>query len=156
MAETEIMQKRSAKAVVKYVRIQPRKLRLVIDTIRRKPVYQAFAILSSIRKKGARLAEKLLKSVVANARVKGLEEDRLYISAVFADVGPTLKRFRSRSMGRADRVLKRMAHLTMAVSEGQKAYSRPGALAALGAKEVQGAEAKLKKKKMAKTGAGKA
>lgn len=106
-----------AKAITRYIRISPRKMRLVIDTVRHKPVSSAFAILSHLKKKAARLAAKTLKSAVANARVKKMDESRLYISQIKADGGPTLKRHMSRSMGRADVILKRMTHLTVVVGE---------------------------------------
>jgi len=148
MGETE---KKSAKAVLRYLRVSPRKVRHVIDTIRYKPLYQAFSILSSIKKKGARMTEKLLTSAAANAKVLGLEEKRLYVSKVFADGGPTLKRFRSRSMGRADRILKRTTHISIMLSEGTKAYKKPGEEMPKEAKE----EVLKPKKKTRKASAGK-
>jgi len=117
---------RSAKAVAKYLRIAPRKVRLVINAIRRQPVAKAFPRLMTLKKKAARLAEKVLKSAVANARVLGLEESRLFVSDVRADGGPVMKRFMERSMGRADRIVKRTTHLTLIVKEGGKAYPARG------------------------------
>lgn len=114
--------KRSAKAVAKYIRISPRKVRGVINTIRRQPAVRAFAILMTVKKKAARLAEKVLKSAVANAKVLGLDETRLYVSDVRADGGPSMKRFMSRSMGRADRIIKRTTHLSLKVTESEKSY----------------------------------
>ena len=104
-----------AKAITKYIRISPRKMRLVIDTVRYQPVSNAFAILDHLKKKGAPLAAKTLKSAVANAKVKKMDENRLYVREIKADGGPTLKRHMSRSMGRADVILKRMTHLTVVV-----------------------------------------
>ncbi len=121
---------RSAKAVVKHVRISPRKVRLVINAIRYKPVTLAFPILASLNKKAAKLTEKALKSAVANAKVLGMDETRLYVSEVRADGGPVLKRFMSRSMGRADRILKRTTHLSLAVKEGKKSFGVASVLAA--------------------------
>jgi len=106
-----------AKAITKYIRISPRKMRIVIDTVRYKPVSNAFAILDHLKKKAARLASKTLKSAVANAKVKKMDETRLYVSQIKADGAPTLKRHMSRSMGRADVILKRMTHLTVVVGE---------------------------------------
>jgi large subunit ribosomal protein L22 len=117
---------RAAKAVAKYLRISPRKVRLVINTIRHRHVTQAFPILMSLKKKAARMAEKVLRSAVANAKVLGLDENRLYIADIRADGGPTLKRFMARSMGRADRILKRTTHLSLVVQEGKKAIAKPG------------------------------
>lgn len=111
---------RSARVVLKYVRISPRKVRPVLDAIRKKPVRFAWAVLDTIHKKAARLTEKALKSAVANAKVLEMDENRLYISDARADGGPTLKRFLPRSMGRADRILKRTTHLTLVVKESDK------------------------------------
>ena len=113
---------RSAKAFVRHVRISPRKARLVIDTIRFQPTQVAFAILANLKKKAAHIVEKLLKSAVANAKVLGLDENRLYVAEVRADGGPSLKRFMSRSMGRADRIMKRTSHFSLIVKEGSKIW----------------------------------
>lgn len=131
-------EEKSARAVAKYLRISPRKVRLVINTIRRKPAVQAFRTLMGLKKKAARLAEKILKTAVANARVLGMAEDKLYVADVRADGGPVLKRFMSRSTGRADRILKRTTHLTLIVKEGQKSYGKPDALFA--AKQTKSAK----------------
>ena len=110
-----------AKAITRYLKIAPRKIRLVIDTARGKPVWQAYAILHNLKKKGSRLVEKTLKSAEANAKVKKMDENRLYISGIRADGGPSLKRFMSRSMGRADVILKRTSHLTVILGESEHA-----------------------------------
>lgn len=119
-----------AKATTRYIRISPRKLRLVVDTVRSKPVSSAFSILEHLKKKGARLVAKTLKSAQANARVKKMDDQRLYIREIKADEGPTLKRYMSRSMGRADVILKRMAHLTIVLDERERpvtaAQTTPG------------------------------
>lgn len=106
-----------ATAITRYLRIAPRKIRLVIDTIRHKPVAEAFSLLANMKKKGARMAEKTLKSAHANAKVKKMDESRLYVKKIVADGGPSLKRYMSRSMGRADVILKRMTHLTVVLGE---------------------------------------
>ncbi len=108
-----------AQAHTKYLRIGPRKLRIVIDTVRHKPVGRAFAILSQIKRKGARMAETILKAAVANAKVLGMDENRLVVAEIRADGGPMMKRFMSRSMGRADKILKRMSHLSIRLEEGR-------------------------------------
>lgn len=128
---------RRVKAVTKYLRIAPRKLRLVIDAIRRRPAIEAMGILSLLNKKGAKMAAKTLKSAMANAKNLGLNEDRLYVSDTRADGGPVLKRFLTRSMGRADKILKRTTHLTVEVREGFKVW---------GGKKPEDAKAKSKKK----------
>ncbi len=117
--------KKTAKTVVKFLRISPRKVRLVIDTIRHQPAGHAFEILAFLKQKAARMAEKALKSAVANAKVLGMDEERLIVSKVFADGGPVMKRFMARSMGRADRILKRTTHLTLEVAEGNKSWKNP-------------------------------
>ncbi len=138
---------RKAKAIVKYLRISPRKVRLVVDAIRYQPVYKAFPILFSLKQKAARMTEKLLKSAVANAKVLGMDENRLYVSKIYADAGPMFKRFMSRSMGRADRILKRTTHLSMELQEGQKTFSAPQNLESGKEKETN---PKLKDKKQKK------
>ena len=110
MAETDPDISKQARAIVRYLRISPRKVRLVINAIRKKPATQAQSILMGLNKKAARLVEKGLKSAVANAKGKGLEESRLMVSEIKADGGPVMKRFMSRSMGRADQILKRTTH----------------------------------------------
>ncbi len=109
-----------AKAVIKHLRIAPRKIRLVIDTIREKPVKEALYRLASLNKKGARLAQEALKSAIANAKVLKMDEEKLFVSEIKADGGPTFKRFMSRSMGRADRIIKRTTHLTVVLREAEK------------------------------------
>jgi large subunit ribosomal protein L22 len=118
--ETAVATSRTAKAISKFIRIGPRKLRLVINTVRYEQPYKAFAILMTFKSKAARITEKVLKTAVANAKVLGLEEDRLYISDIRVDGGPVMKRFIERSMGRGDRILKRTSHLSMILKEGVK------------------------------------
>lgn len=113
---------RAAKATVKYLRIAPRKMRGVINTIRHKHPEAAFTILAHLNKKAARMVEKILKTAVANAKVLGLDETRLTITDVRADGGPVMKRFMERSMGRGNRILKRTTHLSMTVSEGLRTF----------------------------------
>ena len=116
---------KEARAIVRYLRISPRKVRLVVNTIRRKPVGSAFSILMVLKKKAARLVEKGLTSAVANAKVKGLDQTRLVVSQIKADGGPVMKRFMSRSMGRADQILKRSTHLTIVLNEGDRSFGPP-------------------------------
>lgn len=106
------------KAVAKYIRISPRKVRQVADLIRGKKVGEAFAILKFTPKVAAAAIEKTLKSAVANAEHNHeMNADGLYISKIFIDQGPTLKRFKPRAMGRADLIRKRTSHITVIVSE---------------------------------------
>lgn len=107
-----------AKAQLSMIRISPRKLRLVVDTIRLKPVAQAIAILNNMEKTASEPVLKLLNSAIANAvNNNGMEADRLYVKAIYVNEGPTLKRFRPRAHGRAYEILKRTSHITLVVSD---------------------------------------
>lgn len=107
------------KAIGRYLRTSPRKMRLVTDKIRGKGVEEAKAILDYSPKRAAGLVKKVLKSAVANAEnnFKAEDVDRLYVKTVFVDDGPTLKRMRPMSMGRAGRIRKRSSHLTIVLDE---------------------------------------
>jgi len=103
-----------AKAIAKYIRISPRKVRIVIDLIRGKNVGEAFAILKHTPK----AASEVLKSAVANAEHNyDMNSDKLYVAAAYADQGPTLKRIHPRSRGQAFKILKRSSHVTVVVKE---------------------------------------
>ena len=107
-----------AKAVAKYIRISPRKAAQVADLVRGKSVGEAYAILKFTPNKGAAIIEQVLKSAVANAEHNyNLDVDKLYVSTIFVDQGPSLKRFKPRAMGRADGIMKRTSHITVMVSE---------------------------------------
>ncbi len=105
------------KVSVKYLRISPRKARLVLNAIKGKSVNDAFDHLRFLNKKAARFTERLLKSAVASAVGKKMDEQRLYVDEVRSDGGPIFKRIMTRSMGRADRINKRTAHLTLVLGE---------------------------------------
>jgi len=108
-----------ARAVAKHIRISPRKVRLLMDQVRGKKVEAALNMLSFAPQKGAPILSKLINSAVANAEQNaGIDVDNLYINRIFADEGPTLKRFRPRAMGRATRIRKRSSHLTVILDEG--------------------------------------
>ena len=110
-----------AKAVAKYVRIAPRKVRVVMNLVRGKSVAEAFAILKFTPKAGADVIEKVLKSAVANAENNfDMNVDKLYISSAYVDQGPTLKRIHPRSRGQAFSILKRTSHVTVVVSEREE------------------------------------
>lgn len=107
-----------AQAIAKYVRIAPRKIRVVMDLVRGKNVGEAFAILKFTPKVGAEVIEKVLKSAIANAEHNfDMNVDNLYISAACVDQGPTLKRIHPRSRGQAFKILKRSSHVTVVVKE---------------------------------------
>ena len=107
-----------AKAIAKYVRIAPRKVNLVAAEVRGKSIDEAIAILKFTPRRGAEELEKVLKSAVANAENNlDLDRDNLYVSEAYANEGPTLKRFRPRSQGRAFSILKRSSHIGIVVAE---------------------------------------
>ena len=107
-----------AKAHAKNVRISPRKVKLVIDLIRGKQVGEAIAILRHTPKAASPVVEKLLNSAIANAEHNyQMDVNKLVIEQVYANEGPTMKRFRPRAMGRASRINKRTSHITIVVSE---------------------------------------
>lgn len=87
------------------------KMRQVIDLIREKDVREAQAVLFTVNKRAKEFIVKILKSAVANARVKGFTEDQLYISRITCDNGPSWKRFKAAAFGRASPILRRTAHL---------------------------------------------
>ena len=106
------------KATAKYIRIAPRKVRIVMNLVRGKSVADALAILKFTPKVGADAVEKVLRSAIANAENNfDMDVDRLFISSAFVDQGPTLKRIHPRSRGQAFKILKRTSHVTVAVEE---------------------------------------
>ena len=141
-----------AVATARYIRTSAQKAGLVLDLIRGKDVNRALATLQFARKSVAADIAKVLRSAIANAQHKdgfSGDVDRLYVSACFANQGPSAKRVRPAPMGRAFRVLKRTAHLTVHVSErpekvapigGEGGTRRPRAGARKQAKKRQPAE----------------
>jgi large subunit ribosomal protein L22 len=111
-----------AKAKLKFLRISPRKTRLVIDMIRgqkNRPMYvgEALALLRFCSKGAAQPVYKLLNSAITNAEsLFSADVDELYIKTAYVDEGPTLKRFKPAAMGRASRIRKRTSHVTIIVS----------------------------------------
>lgn len=107
-----------AKAIARYVRISPRKVRQVVDLIRGKKVNDALAILQFTPKGATEPVTKVLQSAVANAGHNyEMDTDILFVKEVFVDEGPTLKRIKPRAMGRADQIRKRTSHITVVVGE---------------------------------------
>ena len=104
-----------AKAHVKYLRISPRKVKIVADLIRGKSVAQATAILLTTPKSASEPLLKLLKSAAANA--ENNHSEKLYVSEIYAAPGPIIKRIMPRAQGRAYRINKRTSHVTLAVAE---------------------------------------
>jgi large subunit ribosomal protein L22 len=113
-------QDRVARAVGKYLRIAPQKCQLVADLIRDRYVGEALTILRfSKKKKASFMVEKVLRSAIANAQQKApnIDVDNLYISEIFVNQGPLMKRWRARAMGRASRILKRTSHVHVYLEE---------------------------------------
>lgn len=107
-----------ARAYLKYARISPRKVQIVLDLIRGKDAGTAMAILKNTPKSASEYLIKLLKSAVANAENNfGMDASKLYVSECFVCPGPTLKKLLPRAKGSADRLLKRSSHVTIAVKE---------------------------------------
>ena len=107
-----------AKAHLKYARISPRKVKIVLDLIRGKDVGVAMAILQNTPKSASEYLIKLLGSAVANAENNfGMDASNLYVSECFVCPCPTLKRIMARAKGSADRILKRTSHVTIVVKE---------------------------------------
>lgn len=107
-----------ARAVVKYARISSRKVKIVLDLIRNKPVGVAMGILNNTPKAASEYLIKLLKSAIANAENNhNMDVNKLYVAECFATQGPTLKRVQPRAQGRAFRILKRTSHITLVLKE---------------------------------------
>ncbi len=105
-------------ARLKGARLSAQKARLVADQIRGRQVGDALNILNFSTKKGAQVVRKLLESAIANAEHnEGADIDELSVSRIFVDEGMTMKRIRPRAKGRADRILKRSCHITLAVAD---------------------------------------
>ena len=119
------------KAVAKYVRVQPRKVRIIADQVRGVSVHEAAGLLRYHRSKGAEVLYKVLNSAVANAMENNsIAPENLRIATIMVDEGPRLKRIIPRSMGRANRIVKKMSHVTVVVEE----YEPAGAIKPHGTK----------------------
>lgn len=110
-----------AKATARFIRMSPRKVRLVVDQIRGQSVNQAYALLQFSKKAASEPVSKTLRSAVANAQYKAQDEgefvdaDELFIREAYVNEGPTLRRFRAAAMGRAAPLRKRTSHITVVV-----------------------------------------
>jgi large subunit ribosomal protein L22 len=106
------------RAEAKWVRISPRKARLVAEHIRGRSVLEARSVLAFTPREAARELDKVLRSAVANAESQHqIPDDRLYVSAAYVDEGPVMKRWRARARGRVARIKKRTCHITVKVAE---------------------------------------
>ena len=120
MPEQETVQTTTleAKAILRYARISSRKVKIVADLIRGKKVDEALAIVKFTPKASSEILEKLLKSAIANAENNhGMKSNNLYVSEIFANQGPTLKRIRPAAKGSAVRIRKRTSHITIVLKE---------------------------------------
>ncbi|RME22679.1 MAG: 50S ribosomal protein L22 [Deltaproteobacteria bacterium] len=104
--------------VLRYIRIAPRKVRVVADTIRGRRVEEALAILAHTPKRAAKPIARMLHSMVANAQEVS-DIDRLVIKEIRVDQGPTLKRWLPRAMGRATMIQKKTSHVTLVIDEAR-------------------------------------
>lgn len=105
------------RAKLRYLRVAPRKTRLVVDLVRGKHVEEAISILTFTRRAASEPVLKLIESALANAEAADANVDRLYVDQIFVDEGPTLRRFRPRAQGRATRINKRTSHVTCVLAE---------------------------------------
>ena len=106
------------KAVARYVRISPQKVRMLADAIKGKPVEKALNMLKFMPQKSAGIVEKVLRSAVANAdQQPDIDIDSLIVGNLLVDCGPMFKRFRARARGRGTRILKRSSHVTVVLTE---------------------------------------
>jgi len=133
-------------ARLRYLRIAPRKVRLVADLIRGKKTEEAQTILHFTKKRAGLPLFKLLKSAIASALHDfRLEESNLYISKILVDEGPKLKRWRPRARGRAFEIQKKTSHITIVLEEIEKKKKKPKAV-----KKVKKPREEVKKKKIEK------
>jgi len=110
-----------SRAMARFVRVPPRKARLVVDMIRGEDINRALNIVKFTPKRAARVVEKVLRSALANAQHNhGVKDvDRLFVKEAIVDQGPTWKRIQPRAMGRAYRIKKRTSHITIVLQEHQ-------------------------------------
>ena len=132
-----------SKACAKYIRVSPRKTRLVIDLVRGEKVDRALVILTNLNK-GAKV-QKLITSAVSNAKSNpAVSAEQLFISKITADNGPVLKRFRAAAMGRATMIRHRTTHLTVELAQ------RPAKTVKINKKTVRPFDRKIRKGKVKK------
>lgn len=108
-----------ATAKATYIRIAPRKVKIVLDLIRGQDAEKAMAILKYTPKAACEVVIKLLKSAMANAENKDMDTSRLYVAECYVNQGPTLKRIRPRAQGRAYRINKKTSHIALVLKEAE-------------------------------------
>ena len=111
-------------ATHRFARMSARKVRLLTDLIRNRPVAEAIDLLKFNKKRGAILVAKVLKSAIANADQKEADLEALFVSKSFADGGPIMKRFQPKDRGKAYDIKKRLCHITVEVDEGTPKMSK--------------------------------
>ncbi len=105
------------RAVLRYVRVSPQKVRMLVGAVKGVPVERGLNALRFMPQKAAHIVEKIVRSAVANAEQYDIDVDSLVIQNITADQGPALKRFRARARGRGTRILKRTSHITVTLAE---------------------------------------
>ncbi len=138
---------REVRAQAKYVRMSPRKARLVAEHIRGRSVPEARAVLAFTSREAAGVLQKVLQSAVSNAEANhGIAEERLYVKATYVDGGPVMKRWRARARGRVARIRKRTCHITVQLAEMPQAAPavEPAQAEAAEAAKATGAPARKK------------
>ena len=114
-----------AKATAKYVRMSPSNLKPVTDLVRGKDLNEALTILKFTSGKGAELVEKVVQSAAANAENNhDMNPDKLYVAEIYANQGPTMKRFRAGAQGRASMILKRTSHIAVTLRSREDAEQK--------------------------------
>ncbi|MFA5527923.1 MAG: 50S ribosomal protein L22 [Peptostreptococcales bacterium] len=107
-----------ARAIAKYVKISPRKMKPILDLVREKNANEALAILNFTPNKGAKILKDVIKSAVANAENNHeMDTDKLFVAEAVANQGPTLKRWRAGAQGRASSIFKRSSHIKVVLKE---------------------------------------
>jgi len=111
------------RATLRYARVSPKKVRPVARMLKDLPLNQALTTLRLEKRRGATMLHKLVRAAWANAQEKdpGYDEDDFFVKVAWADSGPSFKRMRPRSMGRANIIIKRSSHITVVLSDGAKA-----------------------------------
>ena len=128
MAAARAPEKQEVRAEAKYVRVSARKARLVTEHIRGRSVPEARTVLAFTERAVAKEIEKVLHSAVSNAEANhGLIGDELFVSTVYVDEGPTIKRWRARARGRVARINKRTCHITIKVAQLEGVAPAPAA-----------------------------
>jgi large subunit ribosomal protein L22 len=140
-------ERQEVRASAQYLRITPRKARLVVEHIRGRTVPEARTVLAFTPRAAAREIEKVLASAVANAEANhGLVGDELVVAAAYVDEGPTIKRWRARARGRVARIKKRTCHVTVRLAPGESdGQRRPRRAQAEAAETPEATEEKPKR-----------